>query len=187
MQKLYVFISIPFFSVQLRAQTSGSISGFILGEYNLKPGEKMFSHVWLFKAVNFPAFQPNEETAFSSNWFKSINNCHSKKLTMQKILLLVLSTLFVFSSFAQTTGSINGRIVDTDGEPVPSITVSLGGISNHTMTNDNGEFSMRNIPSGVYTLEATGIGFTAAKQNVQIIVQRCRKNMPKWRPNTNSW
>lgn len=87
---------------------------------------------------------------------------------MQRILLTILFALQINSLFAQTNGTISGRIVDTDGEPVPSSSVSLSGLADRTLTNEDGVFSLRNIPAGTYTLEASGVGFTAAKQNVVV-------------------
>ncbi|MBC7826219.1 MAG: TonB-dependent receptor [Chitinophagaceae bacterium] len=88
---------------------------------------------------------------------------------MTKFTFIVILSLITIDHFAQGTGAVNGRIVDTNNEPLASINVLLSGVKGGTFTNENGEFAIRNITPGLYTLEATGIGFSATKQNIQIV------------------
>lgn len=88
---------------------------------------------------------------------------------MLKTFLSVLAAFVFAGVFAQQNGSINGRIVDDNGEPVISVSVMLSGSSNSTLTNEDGAFALRNVPAGIYTLEVSGTGFTAIKQNVQAV------------------
>jgi iron complex outermembrane receptor protein len=88
---------------------------------------------------------------------------------MLKAALSLIIAFVTLHLHAQNAGTINGRIVDSNGEPLPSITVSLNGVTNKTITNEDGAFNLRNIAEGTYTLEVSGIGFTAIKQNVQVM------------------
>ncbi len=73
--------------------------------------------------------------------------------------------LFSFSAWAQ---SINGSIVSDEGEPVYDITVSLYGTTYRARTNQNGEFTLQNVPQGRYILVATAISYSAIKQDVVV-------------------
>ena len=87
---------------------------------------------------------------------------------MKQIVFTAILLVCAVKLFAQGNGHLNGRITDINDDPVPSITVSLTGIQQSVITNEDGVFSFRNIPAGSYSLEATGIGFNASKQYVSI-------------------
>jgi len=83
-----------------------------------------------------------------------------------KFLYTFLILLFTIPTFAQT---IKGNITSTEGEPLSNISVKLEGTSNGTRTEENGDFVLRNIKPGTYTLIASGIGYTASKQNLIVV------------------
>jgi len=77
-----------------------------------------------------------------------------------KFLYAFLSFLFLFSGLvsAQETGTISGKVVDTDGKPLPGITISLKKNQRKTSTDELGRY-MLNLHSGKYEFIASGIGF----------------------------
>lgn len=74
---------------------------------------------------------------------------------MPKITLILLLSLFTLSAFAQQ--SISGRVLNTNTkEPIVAATVTLhpvgsASILSYTMTNDNGEYTLKsnNMPDSV--------------------------------------
>jgi len=85
-------------------------------------------------------------------------------LKMALIQCLLIST----AGFSQHFGTINGSIQNETGEPVIGIHVRLEGTSFATITNESGRFEIKNIPVGSYTFLASGIGYEAKKENIDI-------------------
>lgn len=79
--------------------------------------------------------------------------------TRTKSYLTVLLIFITISlSYSQsTTGTIAGKVRTSDGAPAELVTVLIKGIAS-TTTNKNGEFTLKNIPSGKHTLTARLIG-----------------------------
>lgn len=78
-----------------------------------------------------------------------------------QILFIVLVTLlFPATLFAQSTGSITGRITEkgTD-EPLPGVNVRIIGTNLGAATDGDGYYTIRNVRSGEYTIEISFIGF----------------------------
>lgn len=75
--------------------------------------------------------------------------------------LFVLAS-FQAVSFAQTTGTITGAVVDANGAAVPNATVVVkgaGGQEFTVVTNDNGIYRIPSVASGMYTVTTTAPNF----------------------------
>lgn len=81
------------------------------------------------------------------------------------IILLFLTPFFVS---AQKAGHVNGHIIDSYNEAAPFVTIRLLEINKTTTTNEEGYFDFFKVPTGNYTLEVSGIGFEATKQNILV-------------------
>lgn len=69
---------------------------------------------------------------------------------MKKALLMCAIFSFVFfQAFGQRV--VTGRVIDTDGNPIPFLTISVKGTTIGTNTNNQGNYSI-NVPSGYETL-----------------------------------
>ena len=86
--------------------------------------------------------------------------------------VLKIALLFQFflinNAFAHHFGTLNGSIQSETGEPIIGIHVRLEGTSFATITNESGHFEIKNIPAGSYTFLASGIGYEAKKENIDI-------------------
>jgi len=79
---------------------------------------------------------------------------------MNKSLLTLLLSLFcVAINFAQNN-TINGTIVSSDNTPLESVIVTVNGTKFGTQTDAQGNFEIKNIKAGEYTLKANSVGFT---------------------------
>jgi hypothetical protein len=78
---------------------------------------------------------------------------------------LLVATASVVS--AQTTGTITGRVVDSQGLPVPGATVTVTGAqgSKATTTDAEGRFQIPYLTVGTYGVKAELAGFKAVEQN----------------------
>jgi TonB-linked SusC/RagA family outer membrane protein len=97
---------------------------------------------------------------------------------MKKILFLIL-IMIPFWGIAQTS-LISGKVTDTANNPLPGVTVMVKGTQNGTVTNNEGNFSITNVPEngtlvfsfvGLKTLEVPVEGkssFTVKMEEVSI-------------------
>jgi outer membrane receptor protein involved in Fe transport len=77
------------------------------------------------------------------------------------VISVIISFLFVNStSYAQTTGSIGGVVVDaSDNSPLVGAIVKIVGTNKATETNENGEYKLINVDVGTYSVQASYIGY----------------------------
>jgi hypothetical protein len=81
--------------------------------------------------------------------------------------LTAIATIFAFTIFGQSnTGSITGVITDQAGAVVPNATVNItnqGTNEKRTVQTDSeGRYDVPSLPTGVYSIEASGSGFSAS-------------------------
>lgn len=68
---------------------------------------------------------------------------------------------------AQSTGTIEGT-VNGSGEALNGITIALIERNKLTSTDSEGKFTFSGVPSGTYSIKASGIGWNAATQQVTV-------------------
>ncbi|TAE25404.1 MAG: TonB-dependent siderophore receptor [Cytophagales bacterium] len=88
------------------------------------------------------------------------------------ILFIFLFTISLTGRVdAQTqTGTIRGNIRSENEQPLTGINVGLEGTSLGSPTNNDGDFVIANVPVGTYVLRATGVGYSATRQNAVVRV-----------------
>ncbi len=87
-----------------------------------------------------------------------------KKPLLSTIILFLLSA----SLYAQT-GKIAGRVIDTNGDPLPGVNVIIDETTTGTSTDSDGYYTILNLSAGTYVLKATYIGFATVKvEDVQV-------------------
>lgn len=86
------------------------------------------------------------------------------------IIILILSVGIQASLFAQSTGTITGKVTDAKtGEPLVGATVILEGTQLGDATNSQGRYTINNIPPKTYNVKTSYVGFVSqTKFNVVI-------------------
>ena len=90
--------------------------------------------------------------------------------------IAVFMLLFSQAAWAQTTGAIRGRTVDTDGQALPGVTVVvtgelLGSAQRTTVTSPSGGFLFTAMPIGNFTVTATLEGYQSqAAEDVRVAI-----------------
>jgi hypothetical protein len=92
---------------------------------------------------------------------------------LRKLLIVIVALITSAGLFAQSAGTLNGKVTDAStGEPIPFANVSIeenGNIITGGMTDFDGNFSIKPIPAGKYTVMASYVGYAALQyNNVQI-------------------
>jgi len=86
----------------------------------------------------------------------------------------IITTIFILLQFTalwsqETTGSLTGRVLDANSQPVSSATIVLKNVdTNEQMacySQENGTYHFLNVSPADYTLEVSFIGFETYKQN----------------------
>ena len=88
---------------------------------------------------------------------------------MKKHLLLLMTLLFASIGLATAqTLTVTGKVVaEKDGQPIAGAYVLVNGTTIGTITNENGEFGIRNVPSDAKEIIVTFLGFSTASAPVQ--------------------
>ncbi len=71
------------------------------------------------------------------------------------------------AAFAQT-GSITGKVLDNNRQPLPGVTVGIANTNIGAPTDVDGNFRLNNVPVGAQTVTARYFGFTSAQQAVNV-------------------
>lgn len=93
----------------------------------------------------------------------------SINLAMKNLLFIFSFLCFSLVSIAQQGGTVRGNVFDKEtAEPIIFGTVSLAGTTTGTNTDENGFFSIGNIPPGEYRLVVTYIGYDSTSIDIVI-------------------
>src|SRR5690606_15522977 len=77
--------------------------------------------------------------------------------------------LFLFSSLAYSqTSKISGQITDHQNNPVPFATVFIPNLQVGSVADDDGNFELKNIPFGSYSLQINAVGYQVRKLEISV-------------------
>lgn len=87
---------------------------------------------------------------------------------LQLFLVLCAAFCIYISGNAQTAGLVKGRVSTSDGKPAEGVTVNIKGSKKAVLTNAEGNFTLRNLAAGNYTLQVSLIGYETVNQAVTL-------------------
>ncbi len=91
-----------------------------------------------------------------------------KKFT-QIFNLTILFILLTGAAFAQSkNGSVSGTIKTSDGNPASFVSVGLKNTNKTAQTDGKGNFSIKNVAPGNYTIKVSAIGVSSQEKNVSV-------------------
>ena len=82
---------------------------------------------------------------------------------MKKLFSLLMFCCFSFTTFAQQTTEVRGRVTDENKQPLIGVAVVLEGTSIGVSTNDKGFYELHNVPVGKQTIVFSYLGFQTLK------------------------
>ena len=84
-------------------------------------------------------------------------------------LVLLLSVFAVYALMAQGSSTIRGQVVDaTSGAALPGANVMLANTSIGTATDLDGNYILRLIPPGPWTLKASYVGYASGSEEIVV-------------------
>jgi hypothetical protein len=97
----------------------------------------------------------------------------TRRTMMRRIIAVSLLWLAgALVADAQTTGTLNGRVLDKLGEPIPGATVRLDGTARGAITKSDGAFLVAGVRVGEYDVKVTALGFLPVTKKVRISVDQ---------------
>ncbi len=95
------------------------------------------------------------------------NRGMSPRTCLTRITTLILLVGLTVSARAQvvSTGSIAGKVTDTNGKPLNVVNVTIVGKPWGGFTKDDGSFQLPNIPVGTYSVDVSLPGYEEQKQD----------------------
>jgi TonB-linked SusC/RagA family outer membrane protein len=71
-------------------------------------------------------------------------------------------------AWAQTTGTISGTVVGSDAQPVPGVQVSVAGTNRSVNTDQQGRFTLNEVPAGAQRIRARRLGFAPSDTTLTV-------------------
>ncbi|MDP8227230.1 MAG: TonB-dependent receptor, partial [Candidatus Celaenobacter polaris] len=90
---------------------------------------------------------------------------------MKKVIIVLLVSLFMITSFAFAAGAGNlaGKVTnEKNGDPIADANIYVEGTEYGMLTRNNGTFLLKNIPEGTYTVAVSYLGYALMKKEVEI-------------------
>lgn len=81
---------------------------------------------------------------------------------------LFLSLPLAAALHAQETGTIQGTVLDSDGQPILGATVIVQGTNLGTLTRSGGTYRIERVPAGEQAVRAQSLGFRAVTRTVTV-------------------
>lgn len=85
----------------------------------------------------------------------------------KKYVLLCAFLMLSIMAFAQN-GSISGKIVDEHGQPLPGATATVNGTTSGAAADANGNYVIRGVKPGTYTVTARFVGYKDLSKSVTL-------------------
>lgn len=87
---------------------------------------------------------------------------------MNRFYSIISLLLFVVSSYAQDFGIIRGTVVTSDGGGASGVNIIIEGTSRGAVADDAGNFEIRNLKPGQYSVIASFVGLQTQRQSVEV-------------------
>jgi len=87
---------------------------------------------------------------------------------MRSLIVLVTISSFAAGSAMAAGGTIKGKVTTTTGEGIPNAQVVITGTTMGASANANGEYVIRNVPSGTYAVRTQVIGYQTKTATVRV-------------------
>ena len=88
---------------------------------------------------------------------------------MKRISQCIIAFLLVSLVFSQNTGKVKGTIKSADGAGLAGANVIIDGTSSGAATDEDGQYTILNVPAGVYSMTVSYVGYKqVTSSNVEV-------------------
>lgn len=94
-----------------------------------------------------------------------------RNFSYKTIILSVLLLAFSFASYGQNA-TLSGKVSDLKGEPLGAATITIRGVNLGGTADQNGNFSIKNIPPGTYTIKVSFLGYLSVSEELTLKVDQ---------------
>jgi iron complex outermembrane receptor protein len=85
-----------------------------------------------------------------------------------RLAIIILLLIIMKSTYAQNNGNISGNIKTSDGQPAAYVSVGLKDENKSVITDKQGNYTIKNVKPGSYTLKISAIGITPQEKKIQV-------------------
>ncbi|WP_025664467.1 TonB-dependent receptor [Aquimarina megaterium] len=89
-----------------------------------------------------------------------------------KLIFVTLIMIISFNTLSAQSGSIKGTITDEYGIYIPGASILISSIKKATVSDQNGIFTLVDVPEGTYTLKIEYLGFSDIEQEVSVLASK---------------
>ena len=90
------------------------------------------------------------------------------RMLLRTCALAAMLAGWVSQAGAQQTGTVTGNGTDGSGAPLPVVQVTITDLSVGVLSQQNGTYTLLNVPVGTHALTAQRLGYSAVTQNVTV-------------------
>ncbi len=82
--------------------------------------------------------------------------------------LVFFILLLIGNSVLAQSGTIKGKVITSDNQPAPYVTITVVGTNRNAITDEAGYYNLTKVPAGAHELEASFVGYETLKQSVTV-------------------
>lgn len=93
----------------------------------------------------------------------------------KQFYILITILLSCFTTYAQETGAIEGKIISIDGYPLSGVSIKLGKKASVSKTDLKGNFQFENFPVGLHTITIEAEGLKKQTKDIKVVANETSK------------
>ena len=89
----------------------------------------------------------------------------------------IIALILGFSAMVQAQNKISGTVTDAQNLPIPSVSVYAPDLHKSTITDSNGYYEIKSIPTGKLKISFSYVGFTSQNKIIAITDNETQLNV----------
>ncbi|KIA97889.1 TonB-dependent receptor [Flavobacterium sp. KMS] len=84
---------------------------------------------------------------------------------------IIIALILGFSGLINAQNTVSGTVTDLQNQPVPGVSVYAPELHKGTTTDENGKYTLNNLPNGGLRIAFTFVGFTTQNKNIEKLLK----------------
>jgi iron complex outermembrane receptor protein len=84
---------------------------------------------------------------------------------------IIIALILGFSGLINAQNTVSGTVTDLQNQPVPGVSVYAPELHKGTTTDENGKYTLHNLPNGGLRIAFTFVGFTTQNKNIEKLLK----------------